>query len=493
MLLKLVRQTIRRHKLLKPLERILVGVSGGADSVALLAALRQLSAAGGQRLTVAHLNHGIRGKAAASDAAFVAELARRWKLPVVVGRANVPKLARSSALSLEMAARKARYAFFAKVAKAHRCPALATAHTADDQAETILLNLARGAGASGLAGIPYSAWHALKLSEPGHAGDFAEAMAHTSGHGRLRVIRPLRDVDRNSVERFLRQRHLAWREDATNADLAFLRNRVRHEILPFLEKRLNPKIRQALLRCGEILSGENEWLATLTERSLAECRPRPNSLAVERLIQLPLAARRRVLRRWLEVGKAADAARDFATIERLDALALTHRRGSAALTLPGGWQVDRKGTMLVLARRAAESHRPFSRRLAVPGVTRLARAGVRITARLNPGIVKERSPEIGALPARASLSLSVWRRRQLTARSWRNGDRMRPLGLKGSKKLQDIFSDGKVPRELRKRLPIITCGDEIIWIPGFRIAQGWAVSPRERQALQLMVEPYRPE
>ena len=132
--------------------------------------------------------------------------------------------------------------------------------------------------------------------------------------------------------------------------------------------------------------------------------------------------------------------------------------------------------------------RAFSVRLAVPGQTLLPKQGIRITASIGPGIVKERPASVGALPARASLSLRAWRKRRLLARSWKPGDRMRPLGMQGSKKLQDIFSDGKVPPTLRHRVPIIECQGEIVWIPGFRIAQGWEVRPDERQALQLAME-----
>ena len=138
---------------------------------------------------------------------------------------------------------------------------------------------------------------------------------------------------------------------------------------------------------------------------------------------------------------------------------------------------------------SVESVLPFSVRLAVPGKTQLPGQGIRILASIGPGIVKERSASVGALPARASLSLRAWRKRRLLARSWKPGDRMRPLGLKGTKKLQDIFSDGKVPPTLRHRLPVIECQGEIVWIPGYRIAQGWEVRPDEPLALQLAMEP----
>ncbi|MDD5677663.1 MAG: tRNA lysidine(34) synthetase TilS [Kiritimatiellae bacterium] len=467
MFLHSVIQTIRRHNLLSRRQHVLVGVSGGADSVALLAVLRDLAPAWKLRLTVAHLNHGIRGAAAAADAAFVADLARRWKLVFTGGRINVPVQARRQGISLEMAGRKARYAFFARAARTHHCDAIATAHTADDQAETVLLNLARGAGAAGLAGIPYIGWH-----------------------GALKVVRPLRDVERKSIERFLARRRLAWREDATNADPAFLRNRVRHEVLPFLEERLNPEIRRALLRVSDILAGENEWLEFLADEIFKRCRVpgRGKLLNARPLAGFPLAARRRVLRRWLEACKLGAEALGFDSIARLDNL-VSDRRGGRAVTLSGGWLVRRTGGVLTLSRRNNPSVRAFAVRLVVPGQTLLPGQDIRITASIGPGIVRERPASVGALPARASLSLRAWRKRRLLARSWKPGDRMRPLGMQGTKKLQDIFSDGKVPPGLRHGLPVIACGSEIVWIPGYRIAQGWEVRADESSALQLTVAP----
>ncbi len=530
MLLHSVIQTVRRHNLFVSGQHLLVGVSGGADSVALLAVLRKLAPAWKLRLTVAHLDHGIRGPAAAADAAFVADLARRWNFKFVVGRVNVPARARRRGISLEMAGRSARYAFFAKVARALHCDAVATAHTADDQAETILLNLARGAGAAGLAGIPYIGWHHVEISDPGGA----KARAQSSGHGDLKVVRPLRDVRRATIERFLAQNHLAWREDATNADPVFLRNRVRNEVLPFLEKRLNPEIRPALLRVSEILAAENEWLHALAKEIFGQCREAVSegALNAKQLSGFPVAARRRVLRLWLEDCGLGAEAPSFEAIERLDNL-VTERRGGRVAPLAGGWLVRRQGDKLALAtdkpagvggaackkcsrarkgvnsvgvhgiaataaKKAVRSMgadlrdasvRSFAVRLIVPGETRLPGQAGRLRAFVGPGIVKRRALVIGALPAQASLSLRAWRQRRLVARSWKPGDRMRPLGMQGTKKLQDIFSDAKVPPNLRHAIPVIECGGEIVWIPGFRIAQGWAVHPSDPVALQLTVRP----
>lgn len=512
MLLDQVSQTITRQAMFRTGDHVLVAVSGGADSIALLALLHQLAPRWRLRLTVAHLDHRIRGAAARSDAAFVRKIARSLGLAYVIGCADVPQQARRSGVSLEMAGRQARYAFLERVARARRCTALATAHTADDQVETILMNLARGTGPQGLAGIPSVGWRQ-----------------------NLKVVRPLREFRRREIVSFLQERRLAWREDASNRDLDFLRNRVRHEILPFLEKRLNPQFRTALLRLGEIVAKENAWLdeqAQLTFRSLTQRRPSfvplhlnhglrrtgkdaktkkhidkcalapwrlgvknnscptlypPRPLNAFALRACPPALRRRVLRLWLTDSGLPPDTIDFDAIKRLDDLVMNLRSGRTA-SLPGGRQARREYQELILEPCGVAADISFAVSLKIPGMTRLPEPGLRITTSIAPGIFREKPRGIGVWPARASLSLAAWRRRPITARSWQTGDRMAPLGLGGMKKLQDIFSDLKVPAAERHRIPLLICGEEIIWLPGYRIARGWEVkSPREN-ALQVQIE-----
>jgi len=252
-----LQNTIRKHRLLSFGEHVLVAVSGGADSVALLCALRDLSPSLGLRLTVAHLNHRIRGRAADRDAAFVRRLARRLKAPVALGRTDVPHLAKREGLSLEMASRKARYDFLAAAARKVKAHVIATAHTADDQAETVLLKLIRGAGPKGLAGIPLEA--TLR---------------------KTRIVRPLLEVSRDAIVAFLRERSESWREDETNRDESFQRNKVRHRILPLLESELNPQVRTALRRTADILREEDGWLDSLAASLLASCRRGTHSLSI---------------------------------------------------------------------------------------------------------------------------------------------------------------------------------------------------------------------
>ncbi len=530
MITREVEAAIRRHDLLRPGQHVLVGVSGGADSIALLAALHELAPAWKLRLTAAHLNHGIRGKAADADARFVKAFARRLGVGYIEGRANTPRLARRQGASLEMAGRDARYAFFTRAARRRRCDAVATAHTADDQAETVLMQLARGAGAQGLAGIPVA--------------------GRRDG---LPVVRPLRDLSRANILRYLRERGLTWREDATNADRVHLRNRVRHEVLPFLEQALNPRVRRALARAAEILDKENQWLDTLAQDIFFQCllpalhgrdahaagkekrgRAREaEALDCRILASHPQAARRRVLRLWLAANGVTPETVDFDLVDRLDALLMSRQRGGT-LHLPGGrvarkqraaldaetgpWSLPgRDGRLpsasapptrggpparppvrmtpvkfprllLCLDRKTESQPLAFRAPLKIPGETLLPNLGLRISASLAPGLVREKPRGIGHYPARASLAIAAWRRRRIVARSWRPGDRMAPLGMAGRKKVQDIFTDGKVPRGERRQMPLFECGGELAWIPGYRIARGWEVASPAAPALQLVIE-----
>jgi len=447
-------------KLLRPGQRVLVAVSGGADSVALAHALHRLRRRLDLRLVLAHLHHGIRGRAADADAAFVRRLARRLGLPLIAERADVPALARAAGVSLEMAARQARYEFLLRAARQTGADAVAVAHTADDQAETVLLRLARGAGPQGLGGM--------------------DARSQRDG---LTILRPLLGLRHADLVAFLKQNRLRWREDASNRDVHFLRNRVRHELLPLIEKRLNPRIRDALLRTADVLRAEQAWLDELAAAALADCVGAARSpdaarratvtehpaLAVRKLAALPLAARRRVVRLWLSGGGLAAERLDFDAVEAVLAL-LHHARGTQAAELGGGWRAVRRYRELVLESAPTPA------------------AGWRLDIRPYRGILRERPTQPGRLPARATLSARAVGAAPLTVRAWRPGDRIRPLGMPGSKKLQDIFTDAKVPRDRRAAVPVVVCRGEIVWLPGYRVARGWAVPRANSPSLLVTVE-----
>ena len=459
--------TIEARRLFGPGQRVVVGVSGGADSVALLHVLLGLSKRLRIKIVVAHLDHRIRGKAAAADARFVKQLAVRLGVRCEQARADVPRMAREAGISLEMAAREARYAFFARAARKTGAQVVVTAHNADDQAETILLNLARGSGMRGLGGIRYS-----------------------SELGPLRVVRPLLDATRAEVVKYLESIGAKWREDETNSDLLFLRNRVRHEILPLLELRLNPDIRGALLRAGEVLRAEDELLADVASGILGLCggKKAGSPLVTGALCGYPAALRRRVLRQWLPGNGVPGDLVDYDMVERVDLLALRGRSGSRIDIGAGRTVRKHYGELVVKSGKTAEAT-SFRAVIKIPGETVLPRVGLRVVAAPGAGVIKDGPRKAGRLPAKASLALRAIGRRKLVVRSWRAGDRMRPLGMNGSKKIHDIFVDDKVPREQRGAIPIFECGREIVWLPGYSVAEGWELKNPADTALHLLVEP----
>jgi tRNA(Ile)-lysidine synthase len=433
-MLACVQNSLARQAMLKTDDRVLVAVSGGADSVALLHALHRL----GLKLAVAHLHHGLRGAAADADAAFVRRLARKLAVPLLIERAEVPARARAAGISVEMAARAARYEFFARAARQLGATAVAVAHTADDQAETVLLRLARGAGPQGLGGM--------------------EPVSQRDG---LKIIRPLLTIRRAEIIAFLKSQRLRWREDATNRDPHFLRNRVRREILPLLERRLNPQIRTALLRTAEVLREENAWLDELATAALKSC-----GRAASKLAHLPLALQRRALRLWLMRAGLPAEHLDFEAVAAVLTLLQT-TRGTRSVEIGDGWRVVRRYDQV-----AVENSAPA--------------AAPRWRLHIQPqrGIVKEKPTQPGRLPACATLAAAKVGHASLTVRAARPGDRMAPLGLHGTKKLQDIFTDAKVPREQRGQIPVVECRGEIVWLPGYRVARGWAVpNPQSRSLL----------
>lgn len=442
-----------------------MAVSGGADSVALLCLLYRLSSSLGLTLAVAHLNHRIRGKESDDDAEFVKKLASRFGISCVIGNIDVPKIAKNSSLSLEMAARKARYDFLVKTAYKLRANVIATAHTADDQAETILLKLARGAGARGLAGIPRE----LFLDD-------------------LKVVRPMLDIRRSEIEAFLQELNQTWREDKTNRNPAYLRNRVRHEVLPFLEKKLNPEIRIALLRASEVLREEDKWLEELATGILKKCLINSGKILNVKLINRQcIAARRRVLRLWLSSSGISPEILDYNVVARVEAL-LRGAKGSGKTEIAGNWIVKRRYGRLVVEKRCTGSSRSFRHEVQIPGETVVADIKLKIVTSLRPGLVKDSIIQAGHLPARASINLSAVGKRKLIVRSWWKGDRIKPFGMAGSKKLQDVFTDEKIPVEQRGDVPVFECGGEIIWIPGYRVARGWEIKIPSGPALQILIE-----
>lgn len=311
-----------RDKLLRnfpPSEPYLIGVSGGRDSVALLHLLVEF---GYEHLVLCHLNHRLRGRASDADERFVRKLAEELKVGLTIRRTDVKSLARRRKMSIEAAARLARYDFFAETAKTRGCSSLFLAHHADDLVETFLINLFRGAGSAGLAAIRETSHHRITGVD-------------------LRVLRPLLGIWRPAIDKYIRERRIDFREDASNASLGPLRNRIRHRVIPYLEKNVGREIRQNIWRTAMIAAEEEHFFDQL----LPETRTGSDPLGVETVRGLAVALQRRTLHKWLRAADVADVGFDL--VERVRGL-LDVTAGPARTNLPRDRHVRRRAGKLTL-------------------------------------------------------------------------------------------------------------------------------------------------
>lgn len=463
-----LQQHLKRSLCLAPDQRILVAVSGGADSVALLHLLRDLAPAMHWHLGVAHMNHGLRGVQSDQDEAFVRGLADSLEVPFHGRRKNVALSARRARVSIEMKAREMRYAFFATVARKGRYDCVALAHTMDDQAETFLLRVMRGAGMAGLG-----------------------AMEPATERDGLRMVRPLLDVRKDSLIRYLRDRNAAWREDVSNDDVVYLRNRVRHELLPMMRDRFNPRLVETLAQTARLIREDHEVLHALAQTDWADCRVpgKSGALDVARLRALPPARRRRVVLQWLIAAGVDETHVHYETVERVCALCRSSK-GTAEASVQEPLRVVREYDQLSLSRATRRPRRepPVRHKLTVPGVTRIPGAGLKVTTRWTNGFKRPAGEKCGRLPAEVYLSGAAVGKAGVYLRYWSEGDRFAPAGMKGGKKVQDIFVDEKVPREQRGRVPLLECRKHIVWIAGYRVARAWSVPSESARSLFVRVE-----
>ncbi len=439
--------------------RLGLAVSGGSDSLSLMHLLTPLCREAGIVPVVLNFDHAIPGEHSDVDAAFVRDEAA--KLGVAFHGEVSGGIVHGCGKSLEMAAREARQAFYRRAAARFALDAIATGHQADDVAETLLLRLLRGAGAAGLAGLkPRSV-----LPQQANEGDKP-----------LAIVRPVLEIRREELREWLRSRGLRWCEDPSNSNEAIPRNEVRQSILPALARRgsgMEQTVRQ-LARSADILREEDEyldgvaaaWLATWgghgIVRAASECRDLPVARLAE---EQPLAIRRRVVRLWL-MAHCVEAS-GFACVEAVLGLV-----DGDVVTLPGGWCARRKSGFLEVEPEDVKDVAPPEMPIAVPGEVRWG--AYRISASIG-GAVERSRQSMGVWPAACTLSARLLDGKTLAVRGRRPGDRMSPFGLDGTRKLQDIFTDAKVPESERDAYPVIVCGDEIVWLPGYRIAAQYAV------------------
>jgi len=454
---------IRRHRLLKAGDRVGAAVSGGIDSVALLRLLLDLRQEIGLVLSVVHFNHNLRGAASEADEQFVAQLAQNHELELHSGRGDVAQHAETQHQSTEAAARQLRYQYFRSLMEQARLKCVATGHTLDDQAETVLMRIVRGAGTRGLSGI-YPQRNLLQKNEVQLSVDSSQ----------FTVIRPLLGTKRSELEAYLREIGQNWREDSSNRDLRHARNRVRHGIVPRLERELNPRVRETLAETAEIARSEEEYWQAEVGRILPEVW-NGGLKKLKPMGGLALALRRRVIR---AAAESVGLRLEFKHVEEMLELP-----APSSTMLPQGWVVlkQKDGCWQFEAGGRAETISGYAYALAVPGVVQVAESGTCFEILIVPGdAMPGYNPDHVFDPTLL--------RQELTVRNWRPGDRFWPGHSKSSKKVKTLLQERKLAAKERKLWPVVVSGSEIVWVRGFPAPA--RLRPREGAKQALVIQEY---
>jgi len=452
-----VKGTIKKHSMVNPGDRIIVAVSGGPDSVCLLGLLHSLSDGLCASLHVAHLDHMFRGKESADEALFVADLAKKLNIPATVKRIDVPAYCSERGLSPQVGAREVRYGFLQQVAKETGSSRIATGHTADDQAETFLMRLLRGAGVSGLSAIPPM---------------------------RENIIRPLIEVTRQEVLEHLAVNDLEFKTDPSNSKPLYTRNRVRLEVLPVL-MRFNPRIVETLAAEAALLREENEAMDSHLSACAAGVLSRDDGSVIikrEEFNSLPLAFKRRLFRRSVDLAGEASSGLSAPRIEEALQFMATAQTGRT-MDLPLNLAIAREYDCFVMS--AKSSSPGFSADLLVPGVTAISPPSLEVETFVRPD--RRSAPEDANYLWQAEFDYDKIGP-LLTLRSRRPGDRFHPAGMGGrSKKLQDYFVDEKVPTRKRDAVPLLVSGSDILWVLGHRTDERFLPGPETLRVLIVRV------
>jgi tRNA(Ile)-lysidine synthase len=467
-----VKETISEYEMFTAGDAVVVAVSGGRDSVTLVHILSTLAAEYSLKIAIAHLNHCLRGQASDRDAEFVAALARQLELPIYSEKKDVRALKKGRnlcRLTLEEAARKMRYNFFDAVAVKYGYSKIALGHHSEDNAELILMNLLRGSGPLGLSGI---------------------APVRDK-----KIVRPLIHLSRSEITDYISRNGLQFVNDASNADLRFRRNKIRHHLLPELKKSYNPRIVETLNRLGTIMRAEQQWIDGVVQPIFNRCvtarKADEISLSIPDVGLQVRAAQRRVVREAILAVKN-DLRR--VALWHVDAVLALMESGAVKgrLNLPDGIQVQKNAAELTIARRhhvhpfrkcSSSQSMPAGYRYRMPGL------GTLFIKEVNASIT---FAEIGVdeLPdfKRSGSQLAFFDlerlRFPLMVRNVRPGDRFSPLGVNGTQKVKKYFINNKIPRAQRQKCPLVLSGGNIVWVAGHRIDGSVKVEPQTRRVLK---------
>jgi tRNA(Ile)-lysidine synthase len=473
-LIKAVKATIIKHSMLEPGDSVLAGVSGGADSIALVYILLKLSPELGLQLGIAHFDHGLRTGESDRDAEFVVSVAKNLNLPCYSKKANVKKFSIHHKLSIEEAGRILRHKFLSETARKNGFDKIAMGHQKDDMAETVLINILRGSGSRGISGIPPK---------------------------RDMIVRPLIDISRSDIEYFLQSENIAHITDSSNMDTRFLRNRIRHRLIPLLASEYNSEIVENLNRTAEIIRDEQTWLDSMTDPLYKRIQLPGDrfhiKLSIPELKKMPVAAARRIIRKAVFEIKGNLHGVGFRHMDAVLEL-ITSENKNFQFDFPGPVRIKRENATLEIIRRKNRGRdETVTRQNGIQQplfeyiITNPQTVFVRETDQLIQ-LAELSSHEVSWLKKSNSyatdpkeaymdmVSLSY----PILVRSFRPGDRFRPLGLSGFQKLKKFFNNHKVPFSQRKNIPILECSGKIIWVAGYRIDDAVKIKSSTKKVLK---------
>jgi tRNA(Ile)-lysidine synthase len=462
---EIVKNSIRRNGLISRGDGVLVAVSGGPDSVALLRLLVELREDLELHLEVAHLQHGIRGAEGEGDAEFVAELAKKLDLPSHLKTIDVPRIkVKAGKGNLEALARAERYRFFAQLIRDRSLDKVATAHTQDDQAETVLMWFLRGSGMTGIGGM--APLQCMNFPWNGAPGD-------------ITVVRPLLEVAKAEILEYLTRKSQPYRLDRTNQDTALLRNWVRLELLPSICQRLDGRLNERLGRQARLIREEDQLLDGLARQKLEElCAG--GGLRREGLLAEPAAMQRRLLRLWIEKARGNLRGLGFVHVDDLLRL-IKDGPPQGRLALPGALELAREYGTLKLVRRTTGFKRScYSYEFNAGSSLRIPQAGSEIRSEvIKAPLVRYPADFKEAVFDSACLT------GPLAVRNFRRGDYFQPLGMTGHKKIKDLFIENKLTLSARANWPLLVLGREVLWIPGYGRSELAKVTRQTERILKL--------
>lgn len=452
-----VKKTIQKYNLLCPDDKVVVALSGGPDSVALLDSLVKIAPKMNLSILVAHYNHKLRGNESQKDEAFCRKLSESYGLPFLCGRMDSAKKQKGE--SPEAFYRRQRYAFLNNVAKINQAQKIALGHNLQDQAHTVLLRLVRGSSLEGLKGI-----------EPIRENKY---------------IRPLIEVSRQEIIQYLSKNKISYRKDSSNKDEKYLRNKIRARLIPLLKKEFNPKIEEDLAQTARILRGEDDFIKTHVAKALQSKYITKNetsvSMNIDYLLGLHAAVRSRLFKTILDNMQSSKQVVTSTHINNLEIIAQKNVSGKS-ISLPGCIIAKREYNSLMLERKKPiRKKREYSYALKVNGSFYIRERNVSV-------LLKKSRP--GKIDCKADDKIYMDFDKlspPLVLRNRRNGDWIEPMGMKGRKKIKDYLIDEKVPRALRDEIMLITDADSVVWIEKKRLSERVKITSKTKNILEVRI------